>query len=107
MANTILVGFIRSVGDFTDKKTGEIIKYSNRTLHLISDDGSDDDNIGFSPFDVEKIKLKQLSSILLCREDDTAVDNALKALINKHVNLRWAPRNGELVLVGLSEVKRS
>lgn len=107
MANTILVGFIRSVGDFTDKKTGEVIKYSNRTLHLISDEGSDSDNIGFAPFAVEKIKLKQLSSILLCREDDSDVDNALKDLINKHVNLRWAARNGVLSLVGLSEVKRS
>lgn len=107
MANTILVGFIRSVGDFTDKKTGEKIFYSNRTLHFISDDGSDVDNIGFSPFDVEKIKLKQLSSILNRPEDDTAVDVALKSLINKHVNLHWAPRNGELVLVGLSEAKRS
>ena len=106
MANTILVGFERKVGNFTNKTTGEVVNYSNRIVHFISDDGANADNIGYAFLD-HKFKLAELSSLLNVREDDASVDNALKSLINKHVNISWAPRNGELVVVGLSEVKRS
>ena len=106
MSNTILVGFERKVGNFTNKSTGEVVNYSNRIIHFISDDGANSDNIGYAFLDV-KLKLAELSSLLNVREDDTSVDDMLKSLINKHVVVKWAPRNGELVVVGLSEVKRS
>lgn len=103
MAQTILIGFERSVGSFTNKTSGEVVYYSNRVLKLITDIGADDTHIGYDSFE-EKIKMSDLSRYLNVREDDTAVDNALKALIHKPVELSYAPRKGELAVVGFKSV---
>lgn len=104
MAQTILIGFERSVGSFTNKSSGEVVDYSNRVLKLITDVGADDTHIGYDSFE-EKIKMSDLSRYLNVRDDDVSVDNALKALIHKPVELSYAPRKGELAVVGFKAVK--
>lgn len=104
MAQTILIGFERSIGSFPNKTTGEIVEYSNRNIKLITDAGADDMHIGYDFFE-EKIKMSDLSRYLNVRDDDNSVDNALKALINKPVEVSYAPRKGELAVVGFRAVK--
>lgn len=104
MSQIILIGFERSVGSFTNKTSGEVVEYSNRNLKLITDTGADASHIGFDFFE-EKVKMADLSRYLNVREDDTSVDNALKALIHKPVELSYAPRKGELAVVGFRAVK--
>lgn len=105
MAQTILVGFERNVGSFTDKKTGEVIKYSNREVRCITDIGADDRNIGYT-FISEKFQMSALSVWLNVREDDNSVDNALKSLIHKPVEIAYAPRNGEMKPVSFKAVEK-
>ena len=102
---TKLIGFEISKGSFTNEKTGEVIDYSNRTLLCITDVGEDSKHVGFAPFEEKKIKMSNLASWLHVQENDSAVDNALKALIGKPVEFARAPRNGELVVVGFSAAK--
>lgn len=105
MAQTILVGFERNVGIFTDKKTGEVINYSNREIRCITDVGSDDRNIGYT-FLAEKFQMSALSVWLNVREDDNSVDAALKSLIHKPVEIVYAPRNGEMKAVAFKPVEK-
>ena len=104
MAQTILIGFERSVGNFTNKSTGELVEYSNRNIKLITDSGCDSTHIGFDFFE-EKIKMSDLARYLNVKSDDDTVDNALKSLLQKRVELSYAPRKGELAVVGFKAVK--
>lgn len=104
MAQTILIGFERSIGTFTNRTSGEVVEYSNRTLKLITDVGADDTHIGFDSFE-EKIKMSDLSRYLGVKDTDISVDTALKSLIHKPVELSYAPRKGELAVVGFRAVK--
>lgn len=101
--STILIGFERRVGSFTDKSTGEVVAYSNRILRAITDDGADNDNLGFSAFE-EKLKMKDLAAYLNVKDDDISVDNVLKSLINKAVDFKRAPRDGTFQVVGFKAV---
>ena len=103
MAQTILIGFERSVGSFPNKTTGEVVEYSNRTLKLITDVGADESHIGYDSFE-QKVKMSDLSRYLNVRDDDTSVDKALIDLIHKPVELSYAPRKGELAVVGFKAV---
>lgn len=100
---TIFIGFTRRVGTFTSEKTGEVISYSNRDLRFITDSGATSDNIGFSQFTAEKMKLSQLAQILKVNEDDKAVDTALNDLLSKNVNLQFAPVGDQMKLVWFSK----
>lgn len=102
---TILIGFTRKVGSFTSEKTGEVIEYSNRDLRFITDSGANADNIGFKPFTAEKMRLSDLAQILKVPENDEAVDNALKNLVNKPVNTQFAPKNDKMELVWFAAEK--
>lgn len=104
MVQTILIGFERSVGNFTNKSTGEFVEYSNRVVKFITDSGSDSTHVGFDFFE-QKIKMSDLALFLSVKADDDIVDNALKALIHKPVELSYAPRKGELLVVGFKSVK--
>lgn len=104
MSQTILIGFERSVGSFTNKTTGELVDYSNRNIKLITDTGADDTHIGFDFFE-EKIKMSDLARFLGVKDTDISVDTALKTLIHKPVELSYAPRKGELAVVGFRAVK--
>ena len=101
---TILIGYEVRKGEFPSPKTGELIPYNNRMLKAITNDGEDNNNIGYSAFE-EKIKLSDLASWLGVREDDTSVDNLLKQAINKPVEFKRAPRNGEFTVVGFKILK--
>ena len=99
---TLFIGFTRNVGTFPDKQTGELIPYSNRNLRFITDSGSGGDNVGFTQFNADKMKLGQLAKILGVRETDNDVDNALSALLSKAVNTQFAPVNNEMKLIWFS-----
>lgn len=101
MAVTKFIGYEISKGNFTDKTSGEVVDYSNRTLTFITDTGADEKHIGFAPFQYKKIRMINLASLLGVQEVDNAVDNALNSMIGKPVILDLAPRNGELALVGM------
>lgn len=101
---TILIGFEVRKGSFTNKSTGEMVEYNNRTLRAITDDGANKTNFGYSAFE-EKVKLSELAEWLEVPEKDESVDNQLKQLINKPVEFKRAPRNNEFVVVGFKPVK--
>ena len=95
----ILIGFSQNVGTFTDKVTGELVSYSNRSLRFITDSGAGGNEFGFSQFTADKLKLAQLADILKVQKTDEAVNNALLGLLSKDVNVQFAPINNELKLV--------
>lgn len=101
---TILIGYEVRKGEFTNPKTGELIPYNNRILRAITNDGEDNNNVGYSAFE-EKIKLSDLASWLGISENDASVDNLLKQTINKPVEFKRAPRNGEFAVVGFKILK--
>ena len=103
---TLFIGFTRNVGTFPDKQTGELIAYSNRTLRFITDSGANSDNVGFAPYEAEKMKLAQLAKILGVAENDNSVDTALNALISKEVNTQFAPVNGTMKLIWFNKVDK-
>lgn len=104
MSQTILIGFEVSSGNFANKSTGELVEYSNRLVKFITDTGADSTHVGFDFFE-QKIKMSDLARFLSVKVDDYIVDNALKALIHKPVELSYAPRKGELTVVGFKVVK--
>lgn len=107
---TFLIGFSRSIGSFTSEKTGELIEYSNRDLRFITDSGANQDNIGFAQFTADKMKVGQLAQILKINNfdrmdkasQDNAVDEGLKKLINREVNVQFAPVGDKIKLVWFS-----
>lgn len=104
MAQTILIGFEVSSGNFTNKTTGELVEYSNRIIKFITDTGADATHVGFDFFE-EKIKMSDVALYLGIKADELTVDTALHSLINKPVELSYAPRKGELSVVGFKAVK--
>ena len=100
----IFIGYTQSIGTFPDKNTGELIPYSNRSLRFITDSGAGGDNIGFTQFTADKMKLAQLSEILKVPKTDEAVNSALTALLSKEVNCQFAPVNNEMKLTWFSKV---
>lgn len=100
--STIFIGFEIRKGKFLNEKTGEMIPYSNRMLRAITNDGADSSNFGFAAFE-EKVKSSDLSKWLNVSEE--SVDNTLKNLINKEVEFKRAPKNGEFVVMGFSPAK--
>lgn len=100
MPQTILTGFEIKAGSFPSKDTGELVEYSKRIIYFITDLGVDDSHIGFSPFD-ETLKRTVLAQMLKVPDDEKSVNERLKSLINKPVEIQYAPRNGELAVVGL------
>lgn len=101
---TILIGYEVRKGEFPNPKTGELIPYNNRILKAITNDGEDNHNVGYSAFE-EKLKLSELSSWLGVSENDASVDSLLKQSINKPVEFKRAPRNGEFSVVGFKILK--
>lgn len=102
---TILIGYEVRKGEFTNPKTGELIPYNNRNLRAITNDGEDDNNVGYSAFE-EKLKLSDLAKWLGLKETDIGVDTLLKQSINKPVEFKRAPRNGEFTVVGFKILKQ-
>ena len=96
---TLFIGYTRKVGSFTNEKTGELVEYSNRDLRFITDANPNTDVRGFSQFVEPKMKLAQLAQILKVPETDEAVDKALTALLNREVNLNYAPLGDKLSVV--------
>ena len=99
---TMLIGFTRKVGEFTNEKTGELIQYSNRDLRFITDAGTSKNNVGFTQFTADKMKLSQLADILKVAENDDAVDKVLSSLISKEVNVQFAPVGDQMKLIWFS-----
>lgn len=109
--NTILIGYQRNVGQFTDKGTGELVDYSNRIVRFITNSGASSsqkgkENIGYSQFS-EKMKLAELASILGVPESNEAVDNALNDLLQKEVITSFAPVNNVMTLVYFAPLPKS
>lgn len=102
--STIFIGYEIRKGEFPNSKTGEVIPYDNRILRAITDDGADATNFGFSGFE-EKIKTSELALWLGVSEKGDFVNERLKQLINKPVEFKRAPRNGEFVVVGFKPAK--
>lgn len=100
--STIFIGFEIREGTFPNEKTGEMISYSNRMLRAITNDGADSSTFGYAAFE-EKVKASDLAKWLNVANGN--VDNTLKNLINKEVEFKRAPKNGEFVVVGFSAVK--
>lgn len=95
----ILIGYQINVGEFTpDDQPERKIPYSNRVLTFITDVGEDKYNIGFQPYK-EKFKLADLARILDVQPDDKLVNDALKTMVNKVVNVQFAPIGDALKVV--------
>lgn len=100
----IFIGFTQSIGTFKDKNTGESVQYSNRSLRFITDSGAVGDNVGFTQFTADKMKLAQLAEILKVPKTDEDVNFALTSLLSKEVNCQFAPVNNEMKLTWFSKV---
>lgn len=96
---TILIGFKISVGEMD--KNGEKVSYNSRTVRFITDMGSNDDDLGFSPFEA-KFKLADIAKVLGVNPNNNDVNEALKTCINKAVICQYAPVYGELKCVGFT-----
>ena len=77
-----IVGFNRSKGTFTDKKTGELISYDNINVHLICSSNSDASLHGYLAV-TEKVKYEVAEKVLGLPEKDW------DKLINKSVQLEY------------------
>ena len=79
-----LIGFESKCGKFTSDTTGEVIDWSNRTFHCVTDEGLSDKERGLKVFD-QKLKtefvVKSLGINLNYSED--MIDNALASHLNE------------------------
>lgn len=101
---TILIGFKISEGEMV--KNGEKVAYNSRTVRFISDMGSNDEDIGFSPFE-QKFKLAELAKILGVNPNSHDVNDALMNMVNKAVICQYAPVFGVLQVVGFVPEKNA
>ncbi|MDE6670654.1 MAG: hypothetical protein K2K16_00505 [Ruminococcus sp.] len=101
--STYLVGVEPKKGDFTNKDTGEVIRYNNRLLNCVTDDLQNADSFGFSCFQV-KLKVSEIALSLGVSERDEAVDTALKNICKNEIEFINAPKNGTLSVVGIRAV---
>lgn len=91
MYKYVLIGYTINVGEFTpDDQPEKKIPYSNREIWFITNCGENTYNKGFKPFK-EKFKLSELAKILNVQPNDSLVNDALNALVNKAVNVQLAP----------------
>lgn len=101
--STYLIGFEIKQGEFPNEKTGEIVPYNNRILKCVTDDGQNGTNFGFSGFEV-KLKMSDVAFSLGVPERDESVDTALKNINKKEIEIKSAPKNGTLAVVGFRPV---
>lgn len=101
--STYLIGFERSKGEFPNDKTGELISYDNRLLKCVTDDGNNENNFGFSGFEV-KMKMSDVANSLGVSENGNAVDTSLKNLSCKEIEIIYAPRKNVMTVVGFRPV---
>lgn len=99
-----LIGFGINSGSFLNDKN-ESVDYNSRYIRCVSDDNNDSaKNFGFSGFEV-KIKTSDLSKSLGCA--DSAVDEFLKKLYKKQIDLVYMPSKNELKIIGIRPVYTS
>ncbi len=87
----VLIGYTINSGSMT--KDGQNITWDKREIRFITDVGSTDTEIGFSPFE-ETFKCEELSKIL--HVQPALVNDALNQMLNKKVDVSFAPVKGEL-----------
>lgn len=98
---TYLIGFGVNAGSFLNDKN-ESVDYNSRYIRCVSDDTNDSSkNFGFSGFEV-KIKTADLSKSLGVPE--SAVDEMLKKLYKKQIDLVYMPAKNELKIIGIRQV---
>ena len=101
--STYLVGFEVKKGTFTNDKTGELICYDNRLLRCVTDDGNNNDNFGFSGFEI-KMKMSDIAESLGISAIDDTVNTSLKNLFRKRIDIVYAPRNNVMTVVAIRPV---
>lgn len=100
--STKLIGFGVSKGQFTNEKTGELIPYSNRALRFETDDGADNKTeFGCTCYEEPKVKASVIAKSLGIADSDDVVNNALKSMLGKDVEVLRIPKNNVLVCVGI------
>lgn len=100
--STKLIGFGVSKGTFTNEKTGEAVPYSNRSLRFETTDGVDNKTeFGAFCYEEPKVKAALIANSLGISESDDVVNNALKSMLGKNVEILRIPKNNALVCVGI------
>ena len=96
-----LIGYGVNSGSFLNDKK-ESVDYDSRYIRCVSDDNNDSTkNFGFSGFEV-KIKTADLAKSLGVSE--SAVDECLKKLYRKQIDLVYMPTKNELKIIGIRQV---
>ncbi|MCM1315582.1 MAG: hypothetical protein NC205_06875 [Prevotella sp.] len=96
-----LIGYGINAGSFLNDNK-ESVDYNSRYIRCVSDDNNDSSkNFGFSGFEV-KIKTADLSKSLGVSE--SAVDEVLKKLYKKQIDLVYMPTKNELKIIGIRPV---
>lgn len=100
--STKFIGFGVSKGTFVNEKTGESIAYSNRELRFETDDAADNKtDFGFTCYIEPKVKASVIANALGISDSDDVVNNALKNMLGKNVEVLRIPKNNALVCVGI------
>jgi hypothetical protein len=87
----VLIGYTINAGSMT--KDGQNITWDNRIIRFITDSGSSDFDIGFSPFQ-QKFKVDELTKFLHVQPN--LVNDTLNHLLNKKVDVVFGPVDGVL-----------
>ena len=96
-----LIGYGVNAGSFLNDNK-ESVDFNSRYIRCASDDNNDSSkNFGFSGFEV-KIKTTDLAKSL--GVSDSAVDEALKKLYKKQIDLVYMPVKNELKIIGIRQV---
>lgn len=96
-----LIGYGVNSGSFLNDKN-ESVDYDSRYIRCVSDDNNDSDkNFGFSGFEL-KIRTNDLAKSFGVSE--SAVDECLKKLYRKQIDLVYMPTKNELKIIGIRQV---
>ena len=100
--STKFIGFGVSKGTFTNEKTGEAVPYSNRSLRFETTDGVDNKTeFGAFCYEEPKVKAALIANSLGISENDEVINNALKNMLGKEVEVLRVPKNNTLVCIGI------
>ena len=100
--STKFIGFGVSKGTFINEKTGESVAYSNRALRFETDDAADNKTeFGYTCYEEPKVKASLIANSLGISENDEVINNALKNMLGKEVEVLRVPKNNTLVCIGI------
>ena len=96
-----LIGFESKNGKFTSDTTGEVIPWSNRIFHCVTDEGLSNTEYGLKVFE-QKLKTEYVVKSLGINPNSTEemIDNALAAHLNECLTFATGLVKGSLEVNG-------